>query len=201
MARATNPIANLPGAVAAPRATQRRLRPVEGRPKLLLTVHVLATVGVFGADLVLVALGVSSLIGAEPRTVYPAARLVAANVVAPLALFSLGTGVLLAWMSGWGLFRYWWVTIKLAITLTLTLVVLTVLVPRLSVAADAATGPAVSSPSTVERMPVAVAPAVASALLVVNVALAVYKPTWRLRPDAGARPRPTRSDQAVLRSS
>jgi hypothetical protein len=83
---------------------------------LLLTVHVLATVGVFGADLVLLVLGASSVFGADPRTVYPAAHLIGQILVQPLAFAALGTGVALALLTPWGLFRYWWTAIKLAIS-------------------------------------------------------------------------------------
>ena len=149
--------------------------------RLLLMVHILATVGLFGADLVLVTLGFSVVFGADPSAAYPAAHLVASIVVAPLALVSLGSGVVLARLNGWGLFRYWWVTLKLAITLILTLVVLTVLVPRLGTAAAIATAHA--SFDIAQRVPLALAPALATAtvFLVVNVALAVYKPGWRVR--------------------
>jgi hypothetical protein len=57
--------------------------------KLLLTVHVAATVSVLGTDLVLLLLGLSSLSGTDPRTIYPAAHLVGARLVAPLAVLSL----------------------------------------------------------------------------------------------------------------
>jgi len=145
----------------------------------LLTAHILATVGLFGADLVLVTLGFSALFGADPSTVYPAAQLIASTVVAPLALVSLASGVVLARLNGWGLLRYWWVTLKLAITLILTLVVLTVLVPRLGTAAAIATAHA--SFDIAQRVPLALAPALATVFLVLNVALAVYKPRWRVR--------------------
>ena len=145
----------------------------------LLTAHILATVGLFGADLVLVTLGFSAVFGADPSSVYPSARLVGSTILAPLALISLGSGVVLARLSGWGLFRYWWVTLKLAITLTLTLVVLTVLVPRLGTAAAIA---AAGSPfDAAQRLPLALAPALATVFLILNVALAVYKPDWRVR--------------------
>src|SRR6266536_2929307 len=97
--------------------------------KLLLTVHVATTVSVLGADLVLVALGIAGLNGAEPRTIYPAARLIGAQVIAPLAVVSLATGLLLGLLTPWGLLRYWWVAIKLGITVVLTAAVLFVLVP------------------------------------------------------------------------
>ena len=75
--------------------------------RLLLTVHILATVGLFGADLVLVTLAFSAVFDAEPNTTHPAARLVGSAIVAPPALISLASGVGLARLSGWGLFRYW----------------------------------------------------------------------------------------------
>jgi hypothetical protein len=143
--------------------------------------HILVTVGLFGADLVLVTLGFSAVFGAEPSTVYPAAQRIASTVVAPLALASLVSGVILARLSGWGLFRYWWVTLKLAITLVLTVVVLTVLVPRLGSAAAAATDQTAASFTVTERLPLALAPALATLFLILNVALAVYKPGWRVR--------------------
>jgi hypothetical protein len=79
------------------------------------------------------------------------------------------------------LLRYWWVTIKLAITSVLTGVVLFVLVPRLGAAADAVSGPAPYLLTSAERLPLVIAPALASTLLLVMLVLAIYKPGWRLR--------------------
>ena len=149
--------------------------------KLLLTVHVATTVSVLGTDLVLLLLGLASLGGADPRMIYPAAYLVAARLVAPLALISLGTGLLLGVLTPWGLFNYWWVTIKLAITTALTAVVWFVLVPRLGTAADAVSGSASHILTNAERLPLVIAPAIASTLLLLTVILAIFKPGWRLR--------------------
>lgn len=149
--------------------------------KLLLTAHVLATVSVLGADLALLVLGISDVGGAAPQTIYPAAHLMSAWLVAPLAVLSLGTGLLLGLLTPWGILRYWWVAIKLAITAVLTVVVLVVLVPRLGATADAVTSPAPHLLVSGARLPLIVAPAVASTLLALNVALAIFKPGWRLR--------------------
>lgn len=147
--------------------------------RLLLTVHVVAAGGLVGTDLALVALGVSSVAGADPRTVYPAASLMETFLVAPLAVVAFATGVVLAVGSRWGLLRHWWVTIKLATTAVLTLLVVLVLVPSLAASADAAA--AGHAFAAAERLPLAVAPSVAVVALVVNVALAVSKPSWRVR--------------------
>jgi hypothetical protein len=61
----------------------------------------------------------------------------------------------------------------------LTLVVVGVLVPRLGAAADLAGTPHVFT--MLEELPLIVAPALASSLLITDVALAIYKPRWRLR--------------------
>lgn len=149
--------------------------------KALLTAHVASAVSVLGTDLVLVVLGISSVGGADPRTIYPAADLIATWLLAPLAILALGTGVLLGLITHWGLFRYWWVTIKLTLTTILTGVVLFVLVPRLSAAAAMATGPSAQTFAIADRLPLAVAPAGGVTLLLIAVILAVYKPPWRLR--------------------
>jgi hypothetical protein len=159
-------------------------RTLAGRRNLLLTLHVLATVGLFGADVVLLTLGISSVLGAEPRTIYPAASMIGTVVLAPLAVTSLLSGLLLAATTRWGITKYWWVVIKLAITVALTPVVIFVLVPRLHAAAVATTGETPRSFSQTERLQLALAPGLASTLLALNVALAVYKPRARLRATA-----------------
>ena len=149
--------------------------------KLLLTVHIATTVSVLGTDLVLLALGIASMNGSDQQTIYPAAHLVGAWLVAPLAVLSLGTGVLLAVLTGWGLLRYWWVTIKLTLTTVLTGVVLFVLVPRLDTASDSVNGPSPDFLTSSERLPLVAAPAIASTLLLFMITLAIFKPGWRLR--------------------
>ncbi len=146
--------------------------------KALLAVHVATTVSVLGADLALLTLAISGLFGSKPQALYPAAHLVGARLLAPLAVGSLGTGLLLGILTPWGLLKYWWVTIKLAITVVLTAAVLFVLVPRLGAAAAA---PAMEASTDPQRLPLVIAPVVASTLLVLSVVLAIFKPGWRLR--------------------
>lgn len=153
----------------------------------LLSVHVAASVGVLGADLTLLTLGIAGVGGADPVSIYPAARLVGAWLVAPLALVALVTGLALGLLTPWGLFTYWWVTIKLAIVVALTGAVLFVLVPALGATADAVSEPTPRALDLGERLPLLIAPAVASTLLAVAVVLAIFKPGWRLRSSGPAR--------------
>jgi hypothetical protein len=147
---------------------------------LLLTVHVIATVSLIGTDLVLFVLGVSGFRGADPRSVYPAASLVGTLLLQPLAIIALATGVLQVAVTSWGLFSYWWVVIKLTITAVLTTLVILVLVPALAALAHAATGLSPEAITSSQRLQIALVPSLAAMLLVVNVALGLFKPGWRL---------------------
>jgi hypothetical protein len=147
---------------------------------VLLTVHIAATVGLLGADLALVALGVAGARGADPRTVYPAAHLLGSSLAAPLAVLSLTTGLLLAALTSWGLLRYWWVTIKLALTVVLTSLLLVVLVPALTRVADLATGQTPQLITDAQRLRLAVAPAAAALMLALSLGLATSKPRWNV---------------------
>lgn len=151
---------------------------------LLLSIHVAASVGVLGADLALLVLGSAGLAGADPVTIYPAARLIGASLIAPLALVALATGLLLGLLTPWGLFTYWWVTIKLAIVVILSAAVLFVLVPALGATAEAVTTGAAGPLTVRERLPLIMAPALATTLLTIALVLAIFKPRWRL----GSRP-------------
>ena len=144
----------------------------------LLILHVATTVSVLGTDLALLVLGVSGARGVDPKAVYPAAHTLGEWLVAPLAILALVTGVLLAVSSDWGLAKYWWVTIKLAITAVLTVLVLVVVLPKLGSAADDATASRILTQS--KKTLLEIIPIVASTLLLVNVILAVTKPRWRL---------------------
>jgi hypothetical protein len=145
--------------------------------RALLTVHIATSVGLVGAAAVLAVLGLSGVGGADPRTVYPAAHLVEARVIAPLAVLALATGLLQARLSRWSLLRNRWVTVKLVVTAGLTAVVFTVLEPALAAVADAAV--AGEPLAGAQRLRLLIFPLVAAALLLLNVALGVYKPDRR----------------------
>lgn len=166
-------------------ATQSRTRARWQLPspwrKLLLSVHIIVSVGLLGADAALLVLCISGVRGAIPITVFPAAHLIGTTLLVPLALLALATGVIQSLLTPWGLVRYWWVTIKLALTIGGIVLGTLVLVPTLGAAADAA----VSAPGTqvfpVDRIGLVKDASAASIVLIVTVLLAVYKPFGRLR--------------------
>lgn len=147
--------------------------------KTLVVVHVGASVGLLGTDAAVLTLDLAGATGAAPPTVYPAAALVATVLLVPLALASLASGVLLGWLTPWGLTRHWWVLLKLLLTTAGTVLALVVLTPSLDAAADAALAGDLLSPS--QRWALVRNSTAASIVLVGTLVLSVAKPLGRVR--------------------
>src|SRR6476661_386440 len=111
------------------RTPPRRLRP--RTRKLLLTLHVAASVGLLGTDSAVLLLAVEGARGADPAGTYPAAQLIGSLLLVPLALTALLTGIVLGLLTPWGLLRHWWVALKLALTTAGAVLALFVLTPAL----------------------------------------------------------------------
>jgi hypothetical protein len=94
--------------------------------KLVLTVHLVLSIGWIGAILAYLALDV--LVGGsdtqQAHAAYIALAFVGQWVIVPLALSSLLTGILIALLTPWGLFRHYWVLISLLLTTFAVLVLL-----------------------------------------------------------------------------
>ena len=95
--------------------------------KLVLTAHVISSVGWLGAVVVFLALGVVGLTSQDAQVVRaaylvmePAGRV----VLVPLSLASLLTGLVQSLGTKWGLFRHYWVVFKLLINVVATIVIL-----------------------------------------------------------------------------
>jgi hypothetical protein len=145
--------------------------------KLVLTTHVTVSVGWLGAVVAFLALAVVGLTDQNAvtvRGVYLVMEPTAWLVLVPLALASLLTGIVQALGSPWGLFRHYWVILKLAITVVSTLVLLTYMETFAAMAAAAA------DPGTeldVVRNPSPAIHAGAALVLLLGAAvLSVYKP-------------------------
>jgi hypothetical protein len=90
-----------------------------------LTLHVASSVGWLGAVLVYLGLGVTAVTSDDTvlvAAVYLAMDRTAWTVLVPLALAAFVTGVAQALISSWGLWRHYWVVIKLVITTVATVV-------------------------------------------------------------------------------
>ena len=106
--------------------------------KLLLTVHVALSVGLVGADLSVILLGITALVTGNPELVragYLTMDILASNMMLPLAVGALVSGVVIALSTPWGLARYYWVLVKLVLTILALTALVLVLRPRLEQAA------------------------------------------------------------------
>ncbi|GAA4446849.1 DUF2269 domain-containing protein [Actinokineospora soli] len=147
--------------------------------KLALLAHVVSSVGWLGAVVVFLALAVVGA-NAEDAQVARAAVLVMPSItwwaLVPLAVASLVTGVVCSLSTTWGLFRHYWVVIKLALNVVATTVLLfyTRTVDRL---AERAADPALTGDRlrALAASPVLHA-ALALLVLLAATVLAVYKP-------------------------
>ncbi|MEO7222145.1 MAG: hypothetical protein ABIY37_06700 [Devosia sp.] len=86
--------------------------------KLVLVLHVTSSVGFTGAVAGFLALGIVGLTSTGPlaAAVYPAMQVITWYVIVPLAASSLLIGIIQSLGTPWGLVRYYWVIIKLALT-------------------------------------------------------------------------------------
>ncbi|MFI1963753.1 hypothetical protein ACH429_06400 [Streptomyces pathocidini] len=158
--------------------------------KVALTVHVAASVGWLGAVAAFLALAVAGLAGEDAQTVragYVAMELIGWYVIVPLCAASLVTGVVSSLGTTWGLVRYYWVVVKLAITVLATLALLVHMQPVDHIA-DVAAGAAWSGGELHGlRVQLVIQSGAAVLALLVATGLSVYKPQGLTRRGQRAR--------------
>ena len=147
--------------------------------KFVLTAHVTFTVGWLGAVAGFVALAIIGLTSQDAQTVsamYLAMEPIARFIIVPLSFAPLLTGPILSLGTPWGLFRHYWIIVKLLITILSTLIMQAHMPPIISLA-SAATKTTLFSPD-LHRMQIQMVVASVAALLALlaATALAVYKP-------------------------
>jgi len=155
--------------------------------KVTLLVHILSGIGWMGADIVLFLLlytGLTTDDGEIAASCYIAVSVFVPVAVPVLSLGMLGTGLLLGWGTKWGLLRYWWVFVKLAMALVLTLLVFTALVPGINdMASPDATTTADAVRASLGDAPTQLMypPIVSFLMLGIAAVLSVFKP-WSRTP-------------------
>jgi hypothetical protein len=160
---------------------------------LALTAHVTVSVGSLGAVAAFLALAVAGLSSQDAQTMrgaYLAMDLTTRIVIVPLVLASLLTGVVSSLGTMWGLFRYYWVVVKLLLTVLATIVLLVQTRP-IRLLADAAKG-MTSFSADLRGLQLQLVIHAAGGLLVLLVAttLSVYKPPGMTRYGARKRDEP-----------
>jgi hypothetical protein len=86
--------------------------------KAALIAHVLSSVGWFGVAVAVVGCLVAARVTAQPSFAHALYRVVAASgwLAVPAGLAAAATGALLGLGTRYGLIRYWWVVVKILIT-------------------------------------------------------------------------------------
>lgn len=147
--------------------------------KFALTTHVTSSVGWMGAVACFLALSIAGLTSAQSQTVqsaYLAMNLICWFVIVPLSLASPLSGVIQAVGTPWGLFKHYWVLVKLLVTIPCSAILLLHMVPTSELAAAAAQGNLVGDALHDLRVQLVADSAVAFVVLMLTVVLAVYKP-------------------------
>lgn len=156
--------------------------------KGILLVHIIMAVGWMGVDIAVLALLITARTTSDVTLVasaFNALRIIIPVTVPPLSLGILASGLLLGLGTPWGLLRYWWVLIKLALSLLMTVLVFTSLVPGVR-ALDILDLPAASADAVRTSLgslatDLMFPPVVSFLLLGVAALLSVFKP-GRLTP-------------------
>jgi hypothetical protein len=152
--------------------------------KFALTAHITFSVGWLGAVAGFLALAVAGLASHNPQLVrssYLTMELMGWFVIVPACLGALLTGITQSLGTNWGLFRYYWVLVKLLLTLAATILLLVHMQPISYLAAVAAK--ATLAPSELRGLRIQlIADAVAAIVVLLGaITLSVYKPWGTIR--------------------
>lgn len=151
--------------------------------KGILVVHI-ASAGVWiGIDVVMGVLVFTALFGNEETRAlcYRALELFAVWPLIATGLVSLASGIVLGLGTKWGLVRYWWVAIKLALNIILVALVPVALRPEVIEKAEQGRRFVAGEAASLAVGDLIFPPIVSPTLLLIAVVLAVFKPWGRLR--------------------
>ena len=166
--------------------------------KLALTAHVTVSVGWLGAVAGFLVLSIAGLTSHDADVVrgsYLSMNLIGLSIIVPLSLAALATGIVQSLGTEWGLVRFYWVLVKLALTISSTLLLLLHQFTAVAGAAKLVSGTvAVGTLPNVGRVGTQLVGDAGLAILVLLMVttISVYKP-WGLTP-YGLRKVPQRPD-------
>lgn len=147
--------------------------------KVALTARVTSSVGWLGSLAAFLALAIAGLNSQDPQTIraaYFGMDVVTRFIIVPLALASLLTGLIQSLATPWGLFRHYWVVVKLLLTVFATTILLVKLRMVGYAAHLAATTIVPSAELSTVGMELRFHAAAGLLVLLVPTVLSVYKP-------------------------
>lgn len=156
--------------------------------KAVLVLHIVIAISWMGVDIALLVLLItarttdSAILAVSG---FSAIRMIVPVAVPPISLGILATGLILGMSTRWGVLRYWWVVVKLLLSLVMTILVFVSLVPGVNSIALGAPG-AMSADEVRAHLGVLPTmllfpPVVSFLMLGVAAVLSVFKP-WRHTP-------------------
>lgn len=116
--------------------------------KLILIVHLTVSVGWIGAVGAYIPFDITAATSQDSetlRTAYIAMALIASNVLVPLALATVSTGLVISLGTRWGLLQHYWVLISFLLTVAATVVLWLQTTGAISYFAAVATDPTTSA--------------------------------------------------------
>jgi hypothetical protein len=156
--------------------------------KALLVLHAICGIGWMGVDIALLVLLITARTTNDAALVvsgFNAIRMIVPIAVPPLSLGILVTGLILGLGTRWGLVRYWWVLVKLLLSLVMTVLVFVSLVPGVNSIAvlSATTTSADAVRASLGTLPTMLLfpPVVSFLMLGAAAILSIFKP-WRRTP-------------------
>ncbi len=150
--------------------------------KGLLVIHIVAAGAWIGIDVVIGVLVFTALLADDDNTkalCYRALELFAVWPLLTTGLVCLTSGVVLGLGTKWGLIRYWWVAIKLALNVLLTALIPVALRPEVIEKAEQGRRFMAGEAASLAVGDLIFPPIVSPTLLLVAFVLAVFKP-WGL---------------------
>ena len=152
--------------------------------RLLLTSHITFSVGWLGAVAVFLALAIAGVNSSDmqlARSAYIAMELSAWFVIVPFCLASLGTGLIQSLATKWGLFRHYWIIVKLFLTIAATILLLLHLKPIGYMAGLAADASFTAAQEQGLRVQLIADAGAALLLLIAITTISIYKPWGKVK--------------------
>ena len=163
--------------IARPRRLGARTR------KGFLVLHIVSAGAWIGIDVVMAVVVFTALLGDdETRALcYRALELFAVWPLIATGLVCLASGVVLGLGTKWGLVRYWWVAVKLALNVLLVALVPVALRPEVIEKAEQGRRFVAGGTASLAVGGLVFPPIVSTSALLIAFVLAVFKPRGRLR--------------------
>ena len=152
--------------------------------KFMLTSHITFSVGWLGAVAVFLALAITGLTSQHTQLAhasYLAMELSGWFVIVPFCFASLLTGILQALGTKWGLFKHYWIVVKLFLTIAATIVLLLHMQPISYLAGVAADASFSNTQELGLRIQLIADAGAAILVLLAIITISVYKPWGKIQ--------------------